>query len=316
LNSFLQIHPEVQQALNEKKAVVALESTIIAHGMPFPQNVETALVVENIIRENGAVPATIAIINGKCCVGINNEQLEILGKEKNIWKTSLRDLPHVISQKFHGATTVAATMRIASMGGPSMGSRGAIKIFVTGGIGGVHRGASKTFDISADLTEMAQTSVAVVSAGVKSILDIGLTLEYLETLGIPVVTIGQDEFPSFYSGKSGFLSPLRLDSTNEIAAMLDAKWKMGLNGSVLIANPVPAEMEISSKEMEAHINKALAKAKEKKIIGKNVTPFVLQYIAKHTKGESLETNIALIKHNAKVGAEIAVAYARLMGSSY
>jgi pseudouridine-5'-phosphate glycosidase len=302
LNSFLEIHPEVQQALFEKKPVVALESTIISHGMPYPQNVETALSVETIVRENGAVPATIAIMNGKCMLGLNNEQLEILGKEKNVWKVSIRDLPFVITRKTYGATTVAATMRIAAMAG--------IKIFVTGGIGGVHRDATTTMDISADLTEMAQTSVAVVSAGVKSILDIGLTLEYLETMGIPVITIGQDEFPSFYSRASGFLTPLRMDTTKEIAALLNTKWNMGLNGSVLIANPVPADMEIPAEEMEVHIEKALAAAKEKKIVGKNVTPFVLQYIADHSKGESLETNIALIKHNAKVGAEIAVALSK------
>ncbi|HWC52207.1 MAG TPA: pseudouridine-5'-phosphate glycosidase [Chitinophagaceae bacterium] len=304
MNSFLEIHPEVQQALFEKKPVVALESTIISHGMPYPQNVETALAVETIVRENGAVPATIAIMNGKCMLGLNNEQLEILGKEKNVWKVSIRDLPFVITRKTYGATTVAATMRIAAMAG--------IKIFVTGGIGGVHRDATTTMDISADLTEMAQTSVAVVSAGVKSILDIGLTLEYLETMGIPVITIGQDEFPSFYSRTSGFLTPLRMDTTKEIAALLNTKWNMGLNGSVLIANPVPADMEIPAEEMEVHIEKALAAAKEKKIVGKNVTPFVLQYIADHSKGESLETNIALIKHNAKVGAEIAVAYSQLI----
>lgn len=302
MNSFLEIHPEVQQALFEKKPVVALESTIISHGMPYPQNVETALAVETIVRENGAVPATIAIMNGKCMLGLNNEQLEILGKEKNVWKVSIRDLPFVITRKTYGATTVAATMRIAAMAG--------IKIFVTGGIGGVHRDATTTMDISADLTEMAQTSVAVVSAGVKSILDIGLTLEYLETMGIPVITIGQDEFPSFYSRTSGFLTPLRMDTTKEIAALLNTKWNMGLNGSVLIANPVPADMEIPAEEMEVHIEKALAAAKEKKIVGKNVTPFVLQYIADHSKGESLETNIALIKHNAKVGAEIAVALSK------
>jgi len=196
---------------------------------------------------------------------------------------------------------VAATMRIAAMAG--------IKVFVTGGIGGVHRDAENTMDISADLTEMAQTSVAIVSAGVKSILDIGLTLEYLETMGIPVVTYGQDEFPSFYSRKSGFTSPLRLDTPKAIAALLTAKWNMGLNGSVLIANPVPAEFEIAATEMEVHIQQALNAAKQKNISGKNVTPFLLQYIAEHTKGESLETNIALIKHNAKVGAEIAVEHA-------
>lgn len=298
MNSFLVIHPEVQEALASNKPVVALESTIISHGMPYPKNVETALAVEEVVRASGAIPATIAIFNGKCHVGLTNEELEYFGKASNVWKVSLRDMPYVISKNLYGATTVAATMRIADMAG--------IKIFVTGGIGGVHRGAELSMDISADLTEMAQTSVAVVSAGVKSILDIGLTLEYLETQGIPVVTVGQDEFPSFYSRKSGFTSPLRLDSAVEIAAMLDTKWKLGLTGSVLIANPVPAEQEIATDEMEVHIQLALQAAKEKNISGKNVTPFILQYIAQHTNGESLEANIALIKHNAKVGAEIAV----------
>jgi len=300
MNSFLEIQPEVKEALANGKAVVALESTIISHGMPYPKNVETALAVEEVVRNNGAVPATIAIMGGKCHVGLSKEQLEYFGKEKDVWKVSLRDMPYVVSQNFYGATTVAATMRIAALAW--------IKIFVTGGIGGVHRGAESSMDISADLTEMAQTSVAVVSAGVKSILDIGLTLEYLETKGVPVVTYGQDEFPSFYSRKSGFDSPLRLDTASEIAALLDTKWKLGLTGSVLIANPVPAEQEIATNEMEIHILQALNAAKEKNITGKNFTPFLLQYIAEHTKGESLEANIALIKHNAKVGAEIAVEY--------
>ncbi|HEX7847265.1 MAG TPA: pseudouridine-5'-phosphate glycosidase [Chitinophagaceae bacterium] len=306
MNDLLEIHPAVSEALANGKPVVALESTIISHGMPYPKNVETALAVEDVVRQNGAVPATIAIFNGKCYVGLTAGQLEYFGKASDVWKVSLRDMPYVISKKLYGATTVAATMRIATMAG--------IKIFVTGGIGGVHREAERTMDISADLTEMAQTSVAVVSAGVKSILDIGLTLEYLETMGIPVVTYGQDEFPSFYSRKSGFTSPLRLDAADEIAAMLYTKWKLGLSGSVLIANPVPAEQEIAANEMETYIQKALSAAKEKNIKGKNVTPFLLQYIAKHTKGESLEANIALIKHNAKAGAEIAVAYATKVNS--
>ena len=302
MNNYLVIHPEVKEALAVNKAVVALESTIISHGMPYPKNIETALAVEEVVRQNGAVPATIAIMNGKCHVGLTKEELEYFGKEKNVWKVSLRDMPYVISQNLYGATTVAATMRIAAMVG--------IKVFITGGIGGVHRGAENTMDISADLTEMAQTSVAIVSAGVKSILDIGLTLEYLETMGIPVVTYRQDEFPSFYSRKSGFTSPLRLDTPKAIAALLTAKWNMGLTGSVLIANPVPAEFEISTAEMEVHIQQALNAAKQKNISGKNVTPFLLQYIAEHTKGESLEANIALIKHNAKVGAEVAVEITR------
>jgi len=300
MNSFLEINAEVKEALEKGKPVVALESTIISHGMPYPQNLKTAIEVENIVRKHGAVPATIAIFNGKCYAGLTKDQLEYFASAKDVWKVSLRDMPYVISKKLYGATTVAATMRIASMAG--------IKIFVTGGIGGVHRDANETMDISADLTEMEQTSVAVVSAGIKSILDIGLTSEYLETKGIPVVTIGQDEFPSFYSRKSGFNSPLRIDDVNEIAAMLHTKWQLGLNGSVLIANPVPNDQEIDPKEMEVYIKKALNKAKKKNIRSKEVTPFLLKYIADHTKGESLEANIALIKNNAKVGAELAVAY--------
>jgi len=302
MNSFLEIHPDVKEVLQNNKPVVALESTIISHGMPYPKNVETALAVENVVRINGALPATIAIMNGKCCVGLSKDQIEYFGKAKDVWKVSLRDMPYVISKNLYGATTVAATMRIASLAG--------IKTFVTGGIGGVHRGVETSMDISADLTEMAQTSVAIVSAGVKSILDIGLTLEYLETKGVPVVTYGQDEFPSFYSRKSGFKSPLRLDVAAEIAALLKTKWEVGLAGAVLIANPVPAEFEIGTDEMELHIQKALAAAKEKNISGKDVTPFLLKYIADHTKGESLEANIALIKNNAKLGAEIAAAYTK------
>ena len=301
MNQFLQVHPEIQDALATQKPVVALESTIISHCMPYPQNVETALAVEQTVRENGAIPATIAIINGKCRVGLSAQELEAFGKEKNVWKVSLRDMPFVVSKKMLGATTVAATMRIAAMAG--------IKIFATGGTGGVHRGAETSMDVSADLTEMEHTSVAIVSAGVKSILDIGLTLEYLETKGIPVVTIGQDEFPSFYSRKSGFKSPLRFDTATEIAAMLKTKWNLGLQGSVLIANPIPDAYEIPAATMETHILQALDAAQKNNVKGKEVTPFLLQYISEHTKGESLEANIALIKHNAKRGAEIAVALA-------
>jgi pseudouridine-5'-phosphate glycosidase len=302
-NPFLEIHPQVQTALKEGRPVVALESTIISHGMPYPKNVETALAVEDVVSSNGAVPATIAIMDGKCYVGLDKAQVEYFGNAKDVWKVSLRDIPFVITKKLYGATTVAATMRIASMAG--------IKIFVTGGIGGVHRGAETSMDISADLTEMAQTSVAVVSAGVKSILDISLTLEYLETKGIPVITYGQDEFPSFYSRKSGFASPLRCDSATEIASVLHTKWGLGLEGSVLIANPVPAEYEVPAEKMEAYIQSALQAVFDQHIRGKEVTPFILQYIANHSKGESLEANIALIKHNATIGAGIAKAFAAI-----
>ena len=302
MHSFLAIQPEVKTALAEGKPVVALESTIISHGMPYPQNIKTALEVEEIVRKNGAVPATIAIFNGKCHAGLSNEQLEYFASAKDVWKVSLRDMPYVVSKKLYGATTVAATMRIAAMAG--------IKIFATGGIGGVHRNANETMDISADLTEMEETSVAVVSAGIKSILDIGLTLEYLETKGIAVVTIGQDEFPSFYSSKSGFNSPFRLDSVEGIAAMINTKWQLGLTGAVLVANPVPLAQEIAADEIEPYIQQALTVTEEKNISGKEVTPFLLKFIADHTKGESLQANIALIKNNAKLGAELAVAYSK------
>jgi pseudouridine-5'-phosphate glycosidase len=303
MNKFLALSPEVELALKTGVPVVALESTIISHGMPYPKNVETAIGVEEIVRKTGAVPATVAILDGQRQVGLNQDQLLYFGKAKDVWKVSLRDMPYVINKGLYGATTVAATMRIAAMAG--------LKVFVTGGIGGVHREASSTMDISADLTEMSRTSMAVVSAGVKSILDIGLTLEYLETMGIPVVTYGQDEFPSFYSRKSGFISPLRSDDVREIAAIITTKWKLGLQGAVLIANPLPAGDEVEAAEMEVYIQRALEVAKEKKIIGKEVTPFLLKYIAEHTHGESLEANIALIRHNAKFGAELAINLAEI-----
>ncbi len=298
MNALLNIQPEVADAIQKGLPIVALESTIISHGMPYPKNVETALAVEEAVRKEGAVPATIAIKDGKCCVGLSADQLQFFGKEKNVWKVSLRDMPFVLSKNLPGATTVASTMRIASMAG--------IKIFATGGTGGVHRGAENSMDISADLTEMTQTNVAVVSAGVKSILDIALTLEYMETKGIPVITYGQDEFPSFYSRNSGVCSPLRLDTAKEIAELLKTKWLAGLNGSVLIANPIPASDEVPADIMEVHIQKALAAAEQQKITGKEVTPFLLKYIADHTHGESLEANIALVINNARLAAKIAV----------
>ncbi len=299
-NNFIVISPEVKHALDNNLPVVALESTIISHGMPWPQNAITAKLVEDEVRNQGAVPATIAIMDGKCLVGLSSDDIDYFAQAQNVWKVSLRDMPYVIAQKLPGATTVAATMRIASMAG--------IKIFATGGIGGVHRGAAETMDISADLTEMGQTNVAIVAAGVKSILDIGLTLEYMETLGIPVVTYGQDEFPSFYSSKSGFNSPLRLDTPIAIADLLKAKWGLQLNGSVLIANPVPTEFEMNQEVIEQHILKALEVANQQNVKGKEVTPFILKYIANNTHGESLEANIALIKNNAAIASRIAVAF--------
>jgi pseudouridylate synthase len=299
-NNFLTIAPQIKEALQNNLPVVALESTIISHGMPYPKNVETALAIEQIIIDNGAMPATIAIINGQCCVGVSNSQIETFGKEKNVEKVSIRDIAYIIAKKQYGATTVAATMRIAAMAG--------IKVFVTGGIGGVHRGATETMDISADLVEMKSTSVAVISAGIKSILDIGLTLEYLETLGVPVVTFGQEAFPCFYSNTSRFTSPLVLNSASEIATLLYTKWQMNLEGSVLIANPIPKQFEVPFDVMEKNIEVALNEAKRKGISGKETTPFLLKFLANYSNGDSLAANIALIKNNAALGAAIAKEY--------
>lgn len=303
MNSFLQLSPEVADAIATNKPVVALESTIISHGMPWPQNAQTAKAVEGVVRAHGAVPATIAIRNGYCRVGLSDTELDDFAQSSGVWKVSLRDMPYVIAQKIDGATTVATTMHIAAMAG--------ISIFATGGIGGVHRGATTTMDISADLTAMSRTNVAIVAAGVKSILDIGLTLEYLETLGVPVVTYGQSEFPSFYSSKSGFQSPMSENSIPGLAQMLKVKWDLALEGSVLIANPVPVSYEMPMEAVETHILEALNTANTMGIKGKEVTPFILKHIAEHTQGESLEANIALIKNNAKLAAELAVAYSKL-----
>ncbi len=293
----LSISDEVHQALTSGKPVVALESTIIAHGMPYPVNVQTAREVERIIRSEGAVPGTIAVLDGNLCVGLTDEQLEFLGTAKNVWKVSIRDLAYVVTTRLTGATTVAATMRIAHMAG--------IKVFVTGGIGGVHRGAQQTMDISADLTELEQTPVVVVSSGAKSILDIGCTLEYLETKGIPVVTVGQDEFPAFFSRDSGIPSPLRMDDPEKIADMVRTTFDLGLRGGFVVANPVPVEFEIPYSTVDAIITESLRSAKENRITGKHLTPYLLQSISEKTRGKSLEANIALVKNNARLGALIA-----------
>ena len=301
--NYLDVKPEVAKALREGLAVVALESTIISHGMPYPRNVETALKVEEIIRENGAVPATIAIINGRLKVGLTREEIEILGSGKNVIKTSRRDIPFIIANKADGATTVASTMIIAELAG--------VKIFATGGIGGVHRGAQETFDISADLQELAHTNVAVICAGAKSILDIGLTLEYLETLGVPVVGFGTDELPAFYTRKSGFGVDYRVDSANQLAVALKAKWDLGLSGGIVIANPIPEQYEMDYDAITNAITKALEELKEKGIKGKESTPFLLGKVKEITGGASLESNIQLVYNNAKVGAQIAVELAKL-----
>lgn len=303
LINYLDIKPEVAKALKEERAVVALESTIISHGMPYPRNVETALKVEEIIRENGAVPATIAIINGRLKVGLTRDEIEILGSGKNIIKTSRRDIPFIIANKADGATTVASTMIIAALAG--------VKVFATGGIGGVHRGAEHTFDISADLQELAHTSVAVICAGAKSILDIGLTLEYLETQGVPVVGYGTDELPAFYTRKSGFGVDYRVDSPEKLALALKAKWDLGLQGGMVIANPIPEQYEMDYDAITKAITMALKELDEKGIKGKESTPFLLGKVKEITGGASLESNIQLVYNNAKVGAQIAVELAKL-----
>ena len=291
------ISEEVAEAVSGNKAVVALESTIISHGMPYPQNYDTALEVENIVRCSNAVPATIAILGGIIKVGLSNEDIEILSTDRNVLKASRRDLPVIISKKLNAATTVSATMICAEIA--------SLEIFATGGIGGVHRNAQNTFDISADLTELAKTNIAVVSAGVKSILDIGLTLEYLETLGVPVIGYRTDEFPAFYTRNSGYKVNYRLDTPDEIAEAIRVKRELGLNGGLIIANPVPEEFSMDKKNIDSAIEAALKKADKNGIKGKDVTPFLLSEIRNITGGTSLETNIRLVLNNAKLAAEIA-----------
>jgi len=303
LKEYLDIKPEVLEALNEGKAVVALESTIISHGMPYPENVETAKKVEEIVRNEGAVPATIAILNGRIKVGLTAEELEYLGKSKNVVKTSRRDIPFVISKKLDGGTTVAATMIIASLAG--------IKVFATGGIGGVHRKAQETFDISADLQELASTNVAVICAGPKSILDIGLTLEYLETNGVPVVGFGTDELPAFYTRKSGFKVDYRIDTAEELARAIKVKWDLGLNGGLVIGNPIPEEYEIDHEMINKAIDEAVEEAERTGIKGKEITPFLLSKVKEITKGDSLKANIQLVYNNAKVASQLAVELSKL-----
>ena len=293
---------EVRDALSRGAPVVALESTIIAHGMPYPQNVETARAVEETVREGGAVPATIAIIGGKLKVGLSAEELDRFGRDgPSIAKVSVRDLPFIVAQGLDGATTVASTMRIAAMAG--------IHVFATGGIGGVHRGAEKTFDISADMTEFAASDVAVVTAGAKAILDLALTLETLETLGVPVIGLGTREFPAFYSRESGHAVPMSCATPAEVAGVMRAKWAMGLKGGLVIANPIPAEAEIPAAEIGPVVEAAVRKAADQGISGKALTPFLLAEIAGVTEGRSLAANIALVLHNARAAAAIAVAFA-------
>ena len=302
MNKYLDISPEVKKALDEGRPVVALESTIISHGMPYPKNVETALLVEQTIRDNGAVPATIAVIGGRLKAGLSHEEIEHLGKTgRAVAKASRRDLPALVARGADGATTVTTTMIIAHMAG--------IKIFATGGIGGVHRGAETTMDISADLEELAQTPVMVVCAGAKSILDLGLTLEYLETHGVPVIGYGTEELPAFYTRRSGFAVDYRVDSPEELAAMFSAQRALDYKGGMLVTNPIPEEYSMDKAVIDRAIEEALAQAKAQGIHGKETTPFLLAKVVELTGGDSLESNIQLVLNNARLAAKTAAALA-------
>ena len=303
---YLDILPEVAQALAQRRPVVALESTIISHGMPYPQNVSTALRVEAEIRAHGAVPATIAIVQGRLKAGLLPDEIELLGQQGSaVPKVSRRDIPFVVAAGQNGATTVASTMLIAGLAG--------IRVFATGGIGGVHRGAATSFDVSADLQELAQTRVAVVCAGAKSILDLGLTLEYLETHGVPVVGYGTSILPAFYTPESDFQVDYRLDSAAQIAAAMRAKWAIGLPGGLVVANPVPAQFAMPRERIDAAIAQALDEAQQQGVHGKRSTPFLLARVAELTGGDSLATNIQLVLNNARLAAAIAVHYWQLGG---
>lgn len=300
LNKYLDISPEVQQALDEGKPVVALESTIISHGMPYPQNKETALKVEQIIRDNGAIPATIAVIGGRLRAGLTPEEIDYLGeKGHDVAKASRRDLAVLCARGMDGATTVTTTMMIAHMAG--------IEVFATGGIGGVHRGAETTMDISADLEELANTPVMVICAGAKSILDLGLTLEFLETRGVPVLGYQTEELPAFYTRHSGFSVDYRVDTPEELAKIFHTKREMGIKGGVLVGNPIPEEYSMDKATIDAAIDQAIAEAEEQGIHGKETTPFLLAKVSELTGGDSLESNIQLVFNNVALGAKTAVA---------
>jgi len=303
LNDYLDIHPDVEDAIKNKLPIVALESTIISHGMPYPDNIETALMVEDTVRSNNAIPATIAIINGRLKVGLSNKEIEFLATNNKVRKVSRRDLAIAVSKKLSGSTTVASTMIIASLA--------KIAVFATGGIGGVHRGAEKTFDISADLEELSKTNVCVVCAGPKAILDIGLTLEYLETKGVPVVGYKTSELPAFYSSKSGFNVDYRVDAALDIAEILKTKWDLLIKGGVLVTNPIPIAFELDFVMMNEAINEAIIEADKEKIIGKEITPYLLSKVNEITKGKSLDANIKLIQNNAALAAKIASHYMKI-----
>ncbi len=300
MNSYLSIHPDVQNARINNLPIVALESTIISHGMPYPENIKMALRVEEIIRSEGAVPATIAILNGQIKVGLTHDELLELAQSKDVLKVSKRDFGYTLANKKTGATTVSATMLIAEMAG--------IKVFATGGIGGVHRGAEKTFDISRDLEELANVNVAVVCAGAKSILDLGLTLEFLETKGVEVLGYQTKELPAFYSRESGFELDYQMDSPEDIAKLIHAKWSLGLTGGVVIANPIPKKYSLDSKMINSVIDQAIEDAKVDGIKGKETTPYLLSKVKEITKGDSLDANLELVFNNAKLAAQIAKFY--------
>lgn len=300
MNKYIDIHPTVLKAIRNNQPVVALESTIISHGMPYPQNVEMALSVEKIIQNEGAVPATIAIIDGRIKVGLTPDEITKLGQLKNVLKVSKRDFGYCISKGYHGATTVSATMLVAAMVG--------IKVFATGGIGGVHKEAQQTFDISRDLEELGNENVCVVCAGAKSILDLGLTLEYLETKGVEIIGYQTDELPAFYTRESGFKVDYQLDTPEEIAKLIHVKWSLGLKGGIVVANPISKLYSMEKSLIDKEIENALLLAKENGIKGKEITPFLLSHIKKLTDGASLDANIQLVYNNAKLAAQIAVAY--------
>ena len=302
LNDYLDFHPDVENALKNNLPIVALESTIISHGMPYPKNIETALMVEETVRSNNAVPATIAIIKGRLKIGLTEKEIEFLATNDEIKKISRRDLAVAVSQKLSGSTTVASTMIIANLAN--------IAVFATGGIGGVHRGAETTLDISADLDELSRTNVCVVCAGVKSILNIGLTLEYLETKGVPIIGYKTSEMPAFYSTKSGFNVDYRIDAADDIADILKTKWDLSINGGVLVTNPIPVSDELELSVMNEAINQAIIEADNEKITGKKITPYLLSKVNEITKGKSLNANIKLIKNNANLAAKIAVHFAK------
>jgi len=302
-NEYLDIAPDVAEALASGKAVVALESTIISHGMPYPKNVETAEALESIVRDSGAVPATIAVLGGRLKVGLSSDEIQHLGKRgSDVIKCSRRDLPFIVAREQDGATTVAATMIIAAMAG--------IRVFATGGIGGVHRGAQETMDISADLDELARTNVAVVCAGIKSVLDIGRTLEYLETKGVPVIGYGTDTLPAFYTRESGFPVDYRVDTAEEAAAAMKIKWAMELHGGLVIAAPIPEEHALDIDEISDIIDEAISEMRSRGITGKDTTPFLLARIADRSGGKSLEANIQLVKNNTRIAAKIATEFAK------